>query len=142
MGDGTVSLKHENGSAWEKGVKKAGKRHGTWTTWWDSGGVKIELVLDMESGPGTVWYEDGVKWAKGTLKDSNWHGAWLEYHPAGKLKDKGVYKDGRRHGTWEKFSTAGEKTYTGCWLNGYVILLDACSAEMLEAVDVGAAPGG
>jgi antitoxin component YwqK of YwqJK toxin-antitoxin module len=76
--EGEALCWHENGQLAGRGVLKAGKRHGLWTTW-DENGNKIdemEFQMGTPHGRAVRWRPDGTKEYDGTYRDGQKDGVW------------------------------------------------------------------
>ena len=70
-----------------RGAYKAGKKHGPWVTWYQTGAYR-------EKG----MYIDGIK-----------QGNWSLYHQEGNKIKEGLMRDGKEQGTWQEWLHTGQK---------------------------------
>ncbi|HBH07297.1 MAG TPA: hypothetical protein DDX92_11920 [Flavobacteriales bacterium] len=93
----------------------AGKPHGVWKEYNDSGNVVNAWIYDkgillgqgivdangLKQGPWIEYYREGEKRAEGEYLDGARIGAWKFFHLNGKIAQKGKYKEGgKAHGRW------------------------------------------
>ncbi|QDG53466.1 hypothetical protein FIV42_22785 [Persicimonas caeni] len=85
-----------NGRVISKGNYKNGERHGTWKTFWPTGG----------------------RWEVAEYVGGEKHGRYREYESDGRLKRQGDFKRGKRHGEWLYYNAAGQLEKKVEWANG------------------------
>jgi len=99
-----------------KGTLLDGRRHGTWTFWYQSGAVELEgtYARGKKHGLWTKWWENGEKRAQGTCLHGRMDGKWTEWHPNGQKARESDWVNGRKDGRWSYWRPDGtlEETQT------------------------------
>ncbi len=86
--DGPVLLVYPNGNTRIEGLMKGGKRHGTWT----------------------AYYENGTEWSVNTYIEGLNEGLSITYYSNGKPRYVGEYNQGERVGQWKFYDEQGVET--------------------------------
>lgn len=121
--DGKYASFHPDGSREHRGRYKDGVRHGTWMSWFPSGGRKRaqgKYLHGLRNGEWNVWladgsrderesgeyvqaelfYDDGAPRARGEALDGVPHGDWVFVWPHGGELARGEYDQGQQSGLW------------------------------------------
>ena len=85
--DGEYIVKYDNGAVKIKGIMKAGKREGTWNSFYSNGTPWSEssYIDGKKNGKTTTWYENGQKRYEGFYTFDEESGVWTNWDEKGKL---------------------------------------------------------
>jgi hypothetical protein len=164
VGEGPFWALRDDGTLQYRGSARAGRTHGTWTSW-HANGVRAKqaeyrdgvLVGDFRQwdedgrlayagrhdergemhGTWTRWWPNGRKRIEWEMRHGSPHGAVEAWWENGERKLRGRRADGRREGRWTWWDDAGAIT-ARCRYDGGVVVEGRCGAE---ASDGGNAAG-
>jgi hypothetical protein len=86
-------VKYPNGITQYRGFFRFGKRHGTWTNFYNTGEVWSETSYDngKKEGKSTVYFQNGKVKYEGQYKDDKYFGTWKFYDETGKQVEEKKY---------------------------------------------------
>ncbi len=86
-------VKYDNGITKIRGFFRFGKKHGTWTAFFPSGGVQSETSFDngVKNGKTIVYYENGKVMYEGEYKNDQRSGTWKTYDIYGNVTEEKKY---------------------------------------------------
>ncbi len=84
---------------YEGQYNRHGKKHGTWTTWHDT----------------------GTRWLQETYKNGVKDGVFIEWYKSGKKSFEGEYKNGLPNRKWTFWEVDGKKLFTKKYKNGKLL---------------------
>ena len=110
--EGEVQILRDDGTLKAKRLYKAGKRHGDWLAYDDTGEQVLREQHYVDGKPDGVWkqwYESGKPWRETPFKDGKRHGQATEWREDGSKRAEVNFKEGLRDGLTISWSASGEK---------------------------------
>jgi len=101
---------HSNGTPWFDGEYRLGKREGSWTFWYPSGGVMTTATYKEDKADGLVVrrYESGEQHLVGACKNGVEQGRWTRFWPNGKPEIVATFENGKVAGPAQYGSRRGQ----------------------------------
>ena len=120
----TIEHRYVTGAVKSEGALVDGRRHGTWTEYWEGGAVLMtgRYERGQRTGEWTFQHEDGTLRSRGAYRDGLRDGPWRSYHPGGQvLRAEGRHaaeEGGERVGLWTQYFTNGAIKEHGTYVRG------------------------
>lgn len=108
-------------------LRRGGKHHGPFQTWYGNGTLKQEgsYRYGQPQGRWTYYYPNGQKRMEGSWRFGKAQGAWTYWHENGGRESAGQFRRGKRDGSWSYWNAAGEMRFQGDWRDGALDLESA-----------------
>ncbi len=121
-GNGVYYSYYDDGTLFQSGEVKDGKKVGTWTYYFENGEKKEEGIFTQDT------FKLVRAWDKqNNLMVENGNGNYFSYQPNSyELLEKGEYKNGSKEGYWESYQPMStdiqqKATYSNGKLNGQIV---------------------
>lgn len=116
VGEGPFWAVREDGSVQYRGTARAGRTHGTWTSWHPNGVRDTELAYrdGILRGPFRQWDADGKLRVEGRHDArGEMDGTWTRWWPNGRRRSAWEMRHGSAHGLVEAWWENGERKLRG-----------------------------
>lgn len=102
---GIIMSFHANGRTHSSGNYIDGKKHGTWTEYFENGNIreKISIQYGSYEGDCEYYWSNGNIESVGKYHDHKKNGLWTYYSHSGKKMSEGTFINNLKHGLWHYY---------------------------------------